>query len=815
VANLARLSAAASVSIGAGAGLWAVLQPGFGVDPAISAGSAAGLAAVVAAFGAVWAPQSPSDPPPGHEAQGVPDTGTLERVATFFTDRTDEWAGIQAKVRLAATRKQTCAAFMIYGMPGVGKSEFAKFAANEFVAEFSEYVKRDDLDMLARQVELHGLEGLERTEPEDALRALLPDGDNPRISAMNLDQLSAEWRKQLHGKFLILLLNNAEDESQILPFLPGGSSYIVLITSRRSLPGLIGKVLASYRLEVLDMASAVQMIRSVTGRPLGENGKENPIEEQAAIEGIARLCEYLPLAIWMAVSELAEKSDIKFADRLAQLEAAPSLLLEIDEYVGKGRDGVIRSFERSYEQLSDASRNLLRLLGLPPVPAISIEAASALANIPFDVARSNLREAEKEALITKNRDGSYEMHDLIRRYARSLAGRDDPAKNEAAVKRLFDYYLGALCYIDSILTRQQPPQSIDLPVPTVTHDFVDPPSAIAWARVELTNLLACADYIVRNAESAGGREEKARAILFIGGLAGLLRNDGLWDRSIGFQTQAINVGEQLHVPLAVANALSERALLYRLTGQLEAAVIDLDRAIAIYREIGGSAGGTGEAHALNTYGVVLDQRKDQVKGRQRLSEALSIHRRLNNPLGEANVLHDQGMAEFFAKNDDAATQLLSEALTLYASIDHPLGMAHAYYNLGRAQQRVGSEDAEGNFELARLAYQNLGNKLGEINVLIQLGAVLRDHHNFSRAAEVLDEAIGKSVEIGSQLGLVNSLYERGELYKTMRKRKAALAAWARALETAREHGLEREEARLEAALASGHDRTGFVARWRR
>jgi tetratricopeptide (TPR) repeat protein len=564
-------------------------------------------------------------------------------------------------------------------------------------------------------------------------------------------------------------------------------------------------------LSVLDVAGAVELIRGITNRSL-----EMGTDDRTAIEGIAELCDYLPLAIRMAVLDLVKKPRISFARRFAELGAAPDLLLEIDEYGGKRRDGVIKSFERSYEQLSDISKLLLKLLALAPVPTVSIEAAAALANLPIREARTTLHGLEEEAMITDKELGGrrYEMHDLIRRYARSLAARDDQVENEAAVNRLVTYYQAALSYVDSMLTRQPPPQSIEPPVPIVSHDFVDRPSAIAWVRDELANLLACADYVVRNSEGVGRREEKAQAILFVSAIAGLLRNDGLWDRSIAFQAQAINAAEQIHVPLAVASALSERALLYRLAGHLEAAVIDLERAIAIYREIGGPVGETGEAHVLNTYGVVLDQRNNRAASRQRLSEALDIYRRLNNLLGEANILHDQGMAEFFAKNGDAATQLLSRALTLYTAIDHPLGMAHAYYNLARAQQRVGSQDAEGNFESARLAYQDLGNKLGEVNVLIQLGAVLR-HHQRSRAVEVLDEAIRKSTEIGSQSGLVNSLYELGELYKTRRKRKVALAMWTRALGIAREHGLEREEDRLVAALASGRSRTGFVARWNR
>src|SRR5262249_40381626 len=140
---------------------------------------------------------------------------------------------------------------------------------------FSRYARRRHLQMLALQVELHGLEGLIRTDPGDALRAQLDlDSPDPRRATMNLDDLSAEWRKYLQGKFLVLVLNNADDEAQVLPFLPGGSSFILLITGRRMLQGLIGSGITPYRLEVLTEAGAIQMITNIVSRPHADDDQD-------------------------------------------------------------------------------------------------------------------------------------------------------------------------------------------------------------------------------------------------------------------------------------------------------------------------------------------------------------------------------------------------------------------------------------------------------------------------------------------------------------------------------------------------------------
>lgn len=786
--KLTRLGATAVVSGGLLAGLWMGLQFGAAYDPGAASAAGIGLAAFAATLGIAWS-QLADDASRGSLAGLSPGTGTLKGVTSTFADRIEEWANVRTSVGHSRSRKETRAALMVYGMPGVGKSEFAQYAAHKLVADFSRYARRRQLQMLARQVELHGLEGLLRTDPRDALRAQLDlDSPDPRRATMNLDELSAEWRKYLQGNFLVLVLNNADDEAQVLPFLPGGSSFILLITGRRMLQGLIGGGITPFRLEVLTEAGAIQMVRNIVNRPHGD-------DDHDAIAQIARLCGYHPLAITLAVSTLAQRPNVSFASRLTQMKGHPSQLLAIDEYANKGSGGVARSFDLSYTHLPEAAKLVLRRLGLAPVPSISVEAATAIAGLPVDVITSSLRELVEEALIAHGAGENYELHDLIRRYARSLAARDDPAENEAAVNRLLAYYNGAAAYADSLLTRQPAPRAVEPPAPPVNHHFVGL-HVLAWVRAELSNLLACADYVVENAESGDRRDENIWVVSFADALAGILRNEGQWRRSIELQTQAIKAAEKINAPLGVANALAERGMLNRLTAELKFAVADLERAISIYRTAGGESGQTGEAHALNTFGVVLDQLDRRDEGRRCLSEALDIYRRLNDPLGEANVLHDQGMAEFSARRYDKAVQLMEQALALYKTIDQPLGMAHAYSNLARAQQHAGAEHASAdNLRLARVRYQDLGNKLGEINVLVRLGSVLR-YHDRGEAVKMLNDAMTLSIEIGNQLALIDALDELGEIYLANGERKTALGTWSRAVKIAREHGVSREEAKL-------------------
>lgn len=818
--RVTRLWTTVVVSCGLGAGLWVGLQNGAGYDPGTDATASAGLAAVLGAVGIAWA--QIDDPSRRTRRNSGPDTGPLRGVTPNFADRVDEWGEVEALVRPAMKRGKMQRILVIHGMGGVGKTEFALHSIYKLIAELYE-ARGGKVEILAQQVDLNGYTGASPANPRDELLKLLTqlNGPDDNRAKMNLGDLEKEWRTYWQRKLLVLLLDNAADMDQVLPFIPGGSSYVILITSRSALRSLQARRRAkALPLGKLSDEGAMEMVQNILARPLPLGG-----EDREAIKSIVRDCDGLPAAIELAVTPLAGKPALSLATQAAQLAANPNQLLAHDEYAGRGSGGsggVAQSFDFSYAKLSERDQLVLRRMALSPVLVLDVTVVTALTGLSRGEAAKSLTTLVDESLIkdnsTEGRNGlgvRYEMHDLIRRFAKSLAERDDPAANKEAVNRLLAYYWDAAAHADSLLTRQPTPDAIERPVPAVRQEFPDNASVISWTRTELPNLLACADYAVQQAENTDAREENAWVMLLAGAFAGILRNEGRWRRSIDLQAQAVTSAGKIGVPLGAANALSERGMLYRLTGELPSAVVDLDQAIATYRQVGGLAGQLGEAHALNTYGVVLDQLHRPDESRQRLSEALQIFRQASHPLGEANVLHDQGMAEFFAKNYDAAIQLIGQALELYRRVDQRLGMAHAYSNLARAQQRTGAErESVDSLEAARLLYQELGNQLGSINVQIRLGAALRQQDR-RRAIEELGEAVELSATLGNQAARIAALDELGEVYLALGDGVTALEAWSRGLRLARDHGMEREEAMLTGKVRRVRPPSGFqsLVRW--
>jgi transcriptional regulator with XRE-family HTH domain len=201
-------------------------------------------------------------------------TRTLPRDVASFTGREPEIESILTAVTGAGGVVDICA---ISGMAGIGKTALAVHAAHRLADEFP-----DGQVFL----QLHGhTPGHQPVDPADALASLLqasgipaqniPDGLEPRAWL---------WRDHLAGRRMLLVLDNAAGTGQVVLLLPGDGECLVLVTSRRHLPGAVTPVL----LDVLTPALAAQMFTRLAPRAPGSPGE---------VAEVVRLAGFLPLAI--------------------------------------------------------------------------------------------------------------------------------------------------------------------------------------------------------------------------------------------------------------------------------------------------------------------------------------------------------------------------------------------------------------------------------------------------------------------------------------------------------------------------------------
>jgi predicted ATPase len=127
------------------------------------------------------------------------------------------------------------------GKAGVGKSALAIHVAHRLRGRYPDaqlYVnlrgaEPGRLDAAAVLADFLGALGLAGDE--------IPQG---------LDHRAAVYRAQLAGRRALVVLDNAHDETQVRPLLPGSPSCAVIVTSRAPLGGLDGVRLAT--LDVFD-----------------------------------------------------------------------------------------------------------------------------------------------------------------------------------------------------------------------------------------------------------------------------------------------------------------------------------------------------------------------------------------------------------------------------------------------------------------------------------------------------------------------------------------------------------------------------------
>jgi DNA-binding SARP family transcriptional activator len=248
-------------------------------------------------------PSGPSAPErtshPDGAGRTAPVPATLPAPPADFTGRDAETEEVVAALRGHHD-------VVITGASGTGKSALALWAADRC---------RDDFPEGRLHADLRTAEGGPRPPAEVLgwfLRAL---GAEPDRTPAGLDERIQLYRTLLAGRRMLVVLDNAFDDAQVRPLLPGGGACRTVVTGVRShLASLEGTRLV--RLGPLPPADAGRLLASVAGP-----GRLTASPEAAA--RIAESCDRLPLALRIAAARLAAHPHWPaelLADRLASPE---------------------------------------------------------------------------------------------------------------------------------------------------------------------------------------------------------------------------------------------------------------------------------------------------------------------------------------------------------------------------------------------------------------------------------------------------------------------------------------------------------------
>ena len=397
-----------------------------------------------------------------------------------FTGRSEEVARIVEYLSGPGVR-----VVVVAGGPGMGKSAIAAVAALQLRRRFT------DGQIYAE----FGGAGQPR-DPQDVLAGILQSVGVPASAIPPAGPArAAMYRSALAGRKVLVIADDAAYAAQVRPLIPAAGGAAVLVTSRSRLSGLagarqlsLGELAAEDALTLLDLAA----------------GPGRAAAEPAAARAVVAACAGMPLAVRLAGAVLAARPGLRLAT-LAR-DCGGDHVLDV---LAAEDSSVRTAIGSSYHALPGAARAALSLAASSVPGEIPVWALTELAQGDRSVAErlaggGLLMPAQAEVL-----DQRYQMHPLVRAYARERAG-EHVQHGQDALARL---RAGWLHRADLAAARTPAMPFVARPAPLASAPLASAPLASGapaeaslaayetWLDCERTNLLA----VVEQAAAAGDR----------------------------------------------------------------------------------------------------------------------------------------------------------------------------------------------------------------------------------------------------------------------------------------------------------------------
>ena len=531
---------------------------------------------------------------------------------------------------------------------------------------------------------------------------------------------------------MLVLLDNAADEDQVRPLLPGSPGCLVIVTSRNELPGLI--VTEGAHPVVVDLLST-QESRQLLSRRIGDS---RVMAETHAVDNIITLCARLPLALMLVAARAATHPGFRLDALAAELRGAGGSL---DAFDGEDQATNVRAvFSWSYQRLSVPGRSLFRLLGLHFGPDIAIPAVVSLAGLPREQVRPALAELARAHLVTERIPGRFAFHDLLRAYATEMAYAHDPEDyRHAARQRMHAHYLHTAGRADELLNRlRDRPFTLAASGPGVTPEILgDQKQALAWFESEYAVLLAAL-------RQATGFDTHIWQLAWV--LVSFFEYQGHWRDWRDSQVTALDASRRLSDKLAQAHSHLLLASVSIQLSDYNHAHTHLQRALDLFTELGDN---TGQAETHHNLAWMLERQGRYREAVPHEQQALALYQAASHRTGTARTLN--GVGWFHAQLGDYQKALIccQEALDLQLEIGDRFGEATTYDSLGYVHRHLGHQrEATTCYENSVDLYGELGDRYNEADTLSSLG----DAHQAFGDAESARIAWQRALTIFEQLG---------------------------------------------------------------
>lgn len=333
-----------------------------------------------------------------------------------FTGRAAELAALDAALTADGRDPRVV---VVGGLGGTGKTALALAWAHSREESFPDGIL---------YVDLRGSCAGQPRLPEVVVDQLLADvGVADPGASSSAEARAALLRRNLATRRMLLVLDDAGSAEQVRPLLPGPGDCAAVVTSRYQLRGLSIRDGARHVVVgSLADAAAAELVRNLLG---SAHLRGAP----AAVDAIVRRCSGLPLALRIASDRLARRPAQQAQAALAAWLAEPVPLDAFHTADDAGCD--LRAvFAESYRRLTPEAARCLRLASAHPAAGMTRAAMTACWNLTPRAANRVLAELTSAHLLDEPLPGRYEMHDLLREFARE-ADLDEDVEPPGAVSR--------------------------------------------------------------------------------------------------------------------------------------------------------------------------------------------------------------------------------------------------------------------------------------------------------------------------------------------------------------------------------------------
>ncbi|WP_181773162.1 AfsR/SARP family transcriptional regulator [Amycolatopsis pittospori] len=593
---------------------------------------------------------------------------------------------------LAALDARSSGVVVVGGPGGVGKTSFVLRWAHDRLDRFPDgqlYINLRGFDPTAVPL-----------EPAVALRSFLDALQVPaeRIPD-DVDARSTLLRGLVARRRLLMVLDNARDESQVRPLLPGGGDCLVVVTSRSQLTGLVAVEQAHpLRMPMLEVSDAAALLTHRIDR--------RGLADEAAVEDLVRFTGGLPLALAVVAARAIAHPGFPLRALVAELRDEQGRL-----DAGDPASSVRAVTSWSYHGLSPEAARLFRLLGLHAGPDIGLAAAAALAGVTIAHVRPLLAELNRTHMVDEREPGRFRSHDLLRAFAREQASDDEA---QEALGRVLDHYLHTGFAAERRLSPHWPPITLATPragaAPRAIETYDE---AIDWFTAEHAAILAATELAVVSGEF----DTHAWQIPWT--ISTFLTRTGRWDQRAATQQTALNAAKRLGDRAAQAAALHLLGRVHSMAGDHPRALADLTGALTLYQEIGDL---TGEATTHFSLGLAGAGREDHETALNHAHRALELFRAKENRPWEAFSVSALGWYSARLGQDEPALAYSSEALELLRDVGDRDCEAHVLRTLGYVHHRRGEYGLAAEYHaLAGDLFHALGDTYSEAATADQLG----------------------------------------------------------------------------------------------